>query len=389
MRGSLTEKFKSFIDRQVSSGPDWYLIGAIWLLVFFGLAILASATVVVGWQRGDVYLFLKNQITRGVLPGFFAFWFFYWFNYRRLEKWALWMLFASIILLSLVFVPGIGASWGTSNSWIRVFGFSLQPSEIVKLTFLIYLAALLSKKEKEHLKDFNYGFFPFICVLGLVAGMMFLEPDTGTMLILIVMSIAVFFVAGGSLWHLSWMGGAGVFGIWLMMKFSPYRAARLTTFLYPELDPRGIGYHINQALLAVGSGGWFGRGYGHSRQKFAYLPEVAGDSIFAIVAEELGFFISSIIIFLYLFIALRGMKLSARIEDQFGKLLVVGIIVWFTFQAFVNIGAIIGVMPLTGIPLPFISYGGTAMFSSLAAVGILANISRQAENVSLIKKKRI
>lgn len=380
MKKSIKEKIKSFIDRQVSSGPDWYLIGGIWLLVGLGLAILASATVVVGWQRGDTYFFLKNQLTRGVLPGFLIFWFFYWFDYRRLEKMAMWMLFVSIGLLVLVFVPGIGASWGTSNSWISIFGFSLQPSEVVKLTFLIYLAALLCRKEKEHLKDFNYGFIPFFLILGIVAGLMFLEPDTGTMMILVVMSIAVFFVAGGSLWHISWMGGLGVVGIWLMMKLSPYRAARLTTFLYPELDPRGIGYHINQALLAVGSGGWLGRGYGHSRQKFAYLPEVAGDSIFAVTAEELGFFLSSVIIMIYVFIALRGLKLASKVEDQFGRLLVVGIITWFSFQALVNIGAIMGVMPLTGIPLPFISYGGTAMFSSLAATGILANISRQTKN---------
>ncbi len=374
------DKIKLFLRQQLDSSPDWYLIGAIWFLVFFGLAIIASATVVIGWQRGDNYFFLKNQILKGVIPGFLFFWCFYFLNYRRLEKVAIHMLFFSVFLLALVFVPGIGADWGTSNSWIRVFGFSLQPSEVVKLTFLIYLAALLSKKEKEHLKDFNYGFFPFLIVLGIVAGMMFLEPDTGTTMILVVMSIAVFFVAGGSLWHISWMGGLGVAGIWLMMKLSPYRAARLTTFLYPELDPRGIGYHINQALLAVGSGGWFGRGYGHSRQKFNYLPEVAGDSIFAIVAEELGFFIASIIVLVYVFIALRGLKLAASLDDQFAKLLVVGIITWFTFQSFVNIGAIIGVMPLTGVPLPFISYGGTSMVVSLAATGILANISRQAKN---------
>jgi cell division protein FtsW len=198
------------------------------------------------------------------------------------------------------------------------------------------------------------------------------------MVIIVVMSLAVYFAAGGSLVHLTWLGLAGLGGLWALIKISPYRAQRLTTFLHPELDPQGIGYHINQALLAVGSGGWLGLGYGHSRQKFAYLPEATGDSIFAIIAEELGFFLTVALIALYAFIAVRGLKLAAACRDPFGRLLVVGIITWLTTQAVVNIGAILGVMPMTGIPLPFISYGGTAMMVSLAATGILANISKQA-----------
>ena len=177
--------------------------------------------------------------------------------------------------------------------------------------------------------------------------------------------------------HMAWLGILGAGALGLLIKFSPYRAARFTTFLHPELDPLGVGYHINQALLAVGSGGWFGRGYGHSLQKFNYLPEVTGDSIFAVMSEELGFIFTSVIVGVFVFLAIRCLKLAQRCEDSFGKLVVVGIISWFIFQAFFNIGAMLGILPLTGVTLPFISYGGTSIMACLAAAGILVNISKQ------------
>lgn len=377
----LKEKIRHFINQQKHSNTDWYLVGAIWLLVIFGLVMMASAGVALGWQKyQDVYWHFKHQVVYGVLPGLALFIFFYFFNYKKLERYASIMLFVSIGLLVLVFIPGIGGDWGTSRSWISLFGYgSLQPSEIVKLTFLIYLAAWLANKKDHHLKDANYSFIPFLTVLGIVAGLMAAEPDTGTMMILVCSSLIVYFSAGGSLLHLSWMALLSFGALAGLLKLAPYRAARLTTFLHPELDPKGIGYHINQALLAVGSGGLFGRGYGHSRQKFAYLPEVVGDSIFAVMAEELGFIIAALIVGVYIFIFLRGLKLAAGIQDSFGRLLLVGILAWFTVQAFVNIGGIIGVLPMTGVPLPFISYGGTAMMISLAAAGIVANISKTAK----------
>jgi cell division protein FtsW len=382
-RLSLKDKIARFIDQQKHSNTDWYLIGAIFLLVAVGLIIMASAGVALGWQKyQDAYWHLKHQLLYGILPGTFLFLVFYFFDYRKLQKYAAPMLFVSIGLLVLVLIPGIGAEYNGSRAWINIFGItSLQPSELVKLTFLIYLAAWLSQKEGHHLKDVNYGFIPFVMILSVIAGLLILEPDTGTMMIIVTMSLGVYFAAGGNLIHLFWLGTTGFLGLLALINLNPdsYRAKRLTTFLHPELDPRGIGYHINQALLATGSGGWFGRGYGHSRQKFSYLPEPVGDSIFAITAEELGFFLASLIVVIYVFVAVRGFKLASRVDDQFGSLLVVGIIVWLSTQAFVNIGAILGLLPLTGIPLPFISYGGTAMMISLGAVGILANISKQAK----------
>lgn len=358
--------------------PDWYIVGTVLFLTAFGLIMLCSAGVAVGWQKfQDPYFYFKHQFLVGVIPGLILMFIFSKFDYRKLRNYAPGLLLFSIVLLVLVFIPGIGAKWGTSRSWINVLGFSIQPSEIVKLTFLLYLASWLSSKEERHLKDFQYGFVPFLCVLGIISLLTVLEPDTGTMMIIILMSLAVYFTAGGKILHFTWLGVLGAGALAILIKLSPYRAARFTTFLHPELDPLGVGYHINQALLAVGSGGWFGRGYGHSIQKFNYLPEVVGDSVFAVVSEELGFIFASVIVGVFAFLAIRCLKLAQRCEDKFGKLLVVGIVSWFIFQAFFNIGAMIGILPLTGVTLPFISYGGTSIMACLAAAGILVNISKQ------------
>jgi len=372
-KGFLRDILRGHEDKQ----PDWKLISIIGFLIVAGLLFLSSAGVAMGFQTfGDVYWHFKHQILFGLLPGMVAFVVMSRINYYRLYDLALPLLLISIGLLVLVYMPGVGAEYGTARSWINVFGFSLQPSEIVKLTFLLYLASWLASKGEKKIRDLQYGFLPFIFVLTIVAMLIIKQPDFGTLSIIVVMSLSVYFVAGGRLVHLAWLTAVGAGALALLVKLSPYRTARLTTFLHPELDPQGIGYHINQALLAVGSGGWFGRGFGHSRQKFAYLPEVTGDSIFAIAAEELGFFICVVIVLAFLYLALRGFKLAQATRDPFGKLLVVGIITWFVFQAFLNIGAIIGILPLTGVPLPFVSYGGTALIMCLAAAGILVNISK-------------
>lgn len=377
---SLVRDFMRDVFRKSRDQWDWPLVGSLAALIVFGLIMLSSAGAAVGWQKfGDSYWHVKHQLLFGVLPGLLLFGIMSRVDYYRLRQLAAPLLFVSIGLLTLVFIPGIGAQWGTSHSWINFFGFSLQPSEVVKLTFLLYLAAWLASREDRHLKDLQGGFLPFLFVLGIIAVLMILQPDTGTMMIIVAMSLMVFFVAGGSIRHLLLLSGVGAVALWGLIKISPYRAARLTTFLHPELDPHGIGYHINQALLAVGSGGWFGRGYGHSRQKFAYLPEVTGDSIFAIIGEELGFIFSALVIVLFMYFVWRALKIAEKCRDPFGRLVVVGIISWFSIQAFFNIGAIIGVLPLTGVPLPFISYGGTSMMICLAAAGILANISRQVK----------
>lgn len=372
--------FKDLFRKRGEKKADKQLIALIAFLTVFGLLMIFSAGVSLGFQKfGDSYFFVKHQILFGLLPGLVFFVILSKIDYFKLKSLAGPMLLASIILLVLVYIPGIGSDYGTSRSWIKFFGFSLQPSEIVKLTFLIYLVAWLSEKGEKRLKDLHQGFLPFIIVLLTVMVLIGMQPDTGSMSIIVLTSLVIFFVAGGSLMHLAWVSVAGIMGLWAVIKFSPYRADRLTTFLHPELDPQGIGYHINQALLAVGSGGFFGVGFGHSRQKFAYLPESAGDSIFAVMAEELGFVVAVALVVVFIVLMLRVFKIAQRSNEPFGKLLAIGIVSWFVIQAFFNIGAIIGILPLTGIPLPFISYGGTALMTCLAAAGILVNISRQVD----------
>lgn len=347
-------------------------------LTALGLIMLASASWPLGYDRfDDGYYFLKHQMIFGLLPGVVGCFVALRFPYAKLKSLAPLMLGLTILLLVLVFIPGIGAEFGTSRSWISLGNFSFQPSELVKLTFLIYLAAWLENRSKLELKTLATGLVPFLSVLGVISLLLILQPDTGTLGIIVLTAFAVYFVAGAPVLHLVGLATLGAGALALLMKFSEYRAARILTFLHPELDPLGVGYHINQALLAIGSGGIFGRGYGHSLQKFQYLPEVAGDSIFAVMSEELGFLLTSAFIFLYLAFIFRGFKIAEKAPDAFGRYLVIGIMAWFGIQAFVNIGAMVGIMPITGVPLPFVSYGGTSLAISLTAAGVILNISAE------------
>jgi len=362
--------------------PDYVFLGLIVAVVIFGLVMLSSASSAVAYEKfGDNYWYLKHQIIFGLLPGLAAFFLAARVDYRKWKKYALPFLIASVVLLLLVFIPGLGAGYGRAKSWINILGMSFQPAELVKLTFLIYLAAWLSTKRGEReMRDTSSSFIPFVAAFGIVAILMAIQPDIGTLSVIAVISLVVYFAAGAPLLHLGWITGAGAVLFFLLIKIAPYRAARLMTFLHPELDPQGVGYHINQALLAIGSGGFFGLGLGLSRQKFQYLPEVAGDSIFAVIAEELGFVFAALFIIAFIFLVIRGLKIAKGAPDSFGRLLATGITCWFAFQAFINVGAMVGILPMTGIPLPFVSYGGTAMTVSLAAVGVMANISKYSRD---------
>ncbi len=360
--------------------PDYVLLILILLLMLFGLAMLSSAAAPISYQRfGSSYYFFNQQIIKGLLPGLALFFIFANYPYQKLKKLAWPMMIGSIVLLTLVFIPGLAADYGTSRSWINIFGFSIQPSEIVKLTFLIYLAAWLTDRGEHQIKDWQTGFVPFLSALGLISFLMLLQPDLGTLSIIAVMSVVVYFVSGGHLKHLALLGGLGASLFVALVFIAPYRLARFTAFLHPERDPLGISYHINQALIAVGSGGWWGVGVGQSRQKFSYLPEVTGDSIFAVIAEEIGFIFSAAVIVVLLIIAHRCILLARQAPDRFAKLLVVGIVSWLIFQSFINISAMVALLPITGVPLPFVSAGGTALTMSLAAVGVLTNISRYSK----------
>ncbi len=217
---------------------------------------------------------------------------------------------------------------------------------------------------------------PFLITTGVISLLMLLQPDLGTLSVIILSAVTVYFVAGAKISHLVALAGAGVVGVIGLVAAAPYRLARFTAFLHPERDPQGISYHVWQALIAVGSGGLFGVGLGRSRQKFAYLPEVTGDSIFAVMAEEIGFIFATLFVLLFVYMLYRGLQIAKGSTDRFSRLLVVGIMAWLGFQFFLNVAAMLSLVPITGIPLPFVSAGGSSLLATLAAVGIVTNISR-------------
>lgn len=359
---------------------DYLLLTYFGILIVFGLVMLTSASSAVGQQRfGDAYYFIKSQLIKGVLPGIVLFIFFSKFDYHKLKNWV-WPIFIGMIfLLILVFVPNIGSTFDTkAHSWIALPWFSFQPSEFAKLGLIIFMSYFLVEK-KEKLESFQEGFLPVLIWAAFPLLLVLLQPDLGTLSILFVIFFGILYVADIKWQYLLSLILFSIAGFVVMILLAPYRVNRLMSFLYPEHDPQGVSYHINQAFLAIGSGGLFGRGIGKSLRKFQYLPEVAADSIFPVIAEELGFFFVIGFIILLFLIASRGLMISKKAPDQFGRLLSVGIIIWFVFQSFLNIGAMVGLVPLTGIPLPFVSYGGTSLVVAMTALGILINISKQVK----------
>jgi len=348
------------------------------ILLIFGLVMLASASASVGYDRfGDSYYFVKHQVVFGLIPGIAGLVFFSRTSYAFWKKHAWNLLIASLALLVLVFIPGLSAGIGTAHSWISIGGwFTVQPSEFVKLFFLFYLSGWLDTRGEHGVKDVGSGFLPFVLVLLAIIGLLALQPDVGTMSIVVIMSLVTYFLAGAPMAYVLALVSAGMAGIALLIGLAPYRLQRFMTFLNPELDPQGVGYHINQALLAIGSGGFFGLGYGHSRQKFQYLPEVAGDSIFAIIAEEMGFVVACLLVAAFVAFLWRTLAIANGAPDRFGRLVAAGVGTWITVQALANIASMAGLMPMTGIPLPFVSYGGTSLAVSLSAVGVVLNISK-------------
>ncbi len=369
---------KRFIQKKK---PDYLFAIVVFLLIFFGIVMISSSSVVVSMEHtGKNYTYVLKQI-ESLFFGLIAMFALYNIDYRFWKKNSLWMLILTIGLLVMVFFPGIGKSAGGAHRWIGLGNNWFQPSELIKLTFLIYLAAWLDNMG-EKVKDFWTGFVPFAFLVSIVGILIMLQPDLGTFSIVFLSSVAVFFAAGADLSHMMIGAGTMTAALFLLIKISPYRQQRLLVFLNPSADAQGAAYHINQALLAVGSGGWWGLGFGQSKQKYLYLPEAHTDSIFAIIAEELGFIRSGLVIIAFLFLGYLGLRIAKNAPDNFSKYLVVGITAWIVVQAFVNIGAMINVLPLTGVPLPFISYGGSSLIILMAAVGLMLNISKnQGETI--------
>jgi cell division protein FtsW len=370
---------KIFPSRIKEHQGDHSLLQITALILIFGFIVLFSASLAVSYLKfnKDSLIFIKRQFT-GLVLGLIAFYFISKTHYHIWKKSAALMLFVSIILLVLVFVPKIGCGWGKACSWINIFGYSLQPSEFVKLFFLLYLAAWL-EKSRDSLRDFKLGMTPFLVVLGVIVFLMLLQPDLGTLSIIIATSLVVYYVAGGKLRHILSIVLLGALLIFLMVQVKEYQRERFICLFNPSFDTQNTCYQTNQALIAIGSGGIIGRGLGASRQKFSYLPEVQSDAIFAIVAEELGFVFSVLLILLYLALFYRGWKISQESPDDFGKIVSLGIVSWIVLQSMINIGGIINIIPMTGVPLPFVSAGGSSIIASLMAIGVIFNISKHTK----------
>lgn len=359
--------------------PDYILLAAIGILVVFGLIMVSSASISQSQERfQESYYYLKGQLLKGLLPGLILGFIAYLIPYRYLKPFALPALIASIIGLILVFVPGVGLGHGGARRWVALGPIVLQPSEFLKLTFIVYLAAWMASKGKA-IKNFSEGLVPFLMVVGLVAILVIMEPDIGTLGVIGFSSIIIYFLAGARFSHLGLIGFGSMVAFYLLTKFYSHAANRLQVFLHPELDPQGIGYQINQAILALGSGGLFGLGLGQGLQKFRYLPEPASDSILAVIGEELGFIGIMALLMLFIIFTFRGLKIAQGAPDDFGRLLAGGLTGWVVIQALINMAAICGLIPLTGITLPFISMGGTSLAITLAGMGILLNISKYSK----------
>lgn len=354
---------------------DRFFLICLGLLVVFGLASLMSASSALGFSKfNDAYFYIKRQVLFGLLPGLMLFLFFAKVDYHRWQKWGLALYAASLILLVLVFIPGIGISLNGSHSWISFGQFSMQPAEVAKLSVVLALGGMLTRKRYDW-NDWQSSIVPVLGVIAPALALVLLQPDIGTLSILVMVVFAMLFIARVPGKYLALMGLAGVIAFVGLIMAAPYRAQRLTTFLHPELDPKGVGYQMNQAFLAIGSGGVWGLGFGHSRQKFQYLPEVNADSIFAVIAEENGFIISLAFIVLLVCLVMRGLKIAKGAPEEYGGLLVAGIVVWLGWQSFLNVGAMVGALPLTGVPLPFVSHGGSALMMALAGAGVITNVS--------------
>lgn len=343
--------------------------------------MISSASIALSQEKfHESYYYLKNQLFKGVLPGIALALIAYLIPYRFWRRIALPLFITGAIGLILVFFPVINLERGGAKRWITLASITFQPSEFFKLPLIIYLSAWLSNKEKK-IKGFSTGLIPFVILAGLVCALIAFEPDLGTAAIVGLTALVIFILAGAKTMHiLLILFGSTVLG-WFLIKLNVFAHAanRVLTFLHQELDPKGIGYQINQALLALGSGGIFGLGLGQSLQKFRYLPQPASDSIVAVIGEELGFIGILCLILFFLIFTFRGFRIASLTTDVFGRLLAGGITAWITLQALINITAISGLIPLTGVTLPFISLGGSSLAVTLAAMGILLNISKYSK----------
>jgi cell division protein FtsW len=355
--------------------PDLTLFGVVVLLLSVGVVMVYSASAIVAGERfGDPYFFLKKQLFWAAL-GFLALLSALRLDYRRLEPYHHLLLLLAALLLVAVLLPPLAQPINGTRRWLRAGPVSFQPAELAKLALVVYLAAYLAR-HGDRLHDFRRGLLPPLLVAGALAGLVLAQPDLGTCLTLIVVTFALLFLAGGRLRHLGLIVAASLPVLALAVWLAPYRWRRITTFLDPWADPRGDGFQVIQSWLALGAGGPLGRGIGESRQKLFYLPEAHTDFIFAVLGEELGFVGATALVALFAVLVWRGLRAGLRAPDPFGIYLALGITVLIATQTLVNFGVVTGVLPTKGLPLPYISFGGSALLVTMLSTGVLLNISQ-------------
>ena len=360
------------------SQPDLLLIITTLALLSIGLIMVYSASAVwAAYKFDDSFFFAKRQLLfAGV--GVAAMFLIMNIDYWSWRSWAKAGIIFCFILLVAVLIPGIGMERNGSRSWIGVGAFSIQPSEFTKLAMIAFLAKFLSEHQK-HITTIKKGLAPSLGLVFVAFAMIMLQPDLGTGTVMVGTCIVMIFVAGARISHFVWLGVIGLAGFVALVASAPYRIKRITSFLDPWEDPLGSGFQIIQSLLAIGPGGLFGLGLGQSRQKFFYLPEPQTDFIFAILSEELGFIGGSFVLLLFSLLLWRGIRIALGAPDLFGSFLAVGIVSMVAIQVMINISVVTGLIPVTGITLPFLSYGGSSLTLMLMAVGVLLNISRYSK----------
>lgn len=348
-------------------GDTWLCI-TILLLAFIGIIMVYDSSVAIAYRDfSNPYHFVRDQV-KWLALGFLVFGVFSRIPYMLWKKVAVPALIATLVLLIAVFIPGFGVRALGAHRWLNFGFFILQPAEFAKLAMVMYLSAWFSSKEKERL-------VAFLLLVAMVVGLVIVEPDLGTAVTILVTSMTLYFLSGAPIGHFIALVPILITGVAGLAVAKPYRMQRVLTFLNPEVDPLGASYQIRQAILALGSGGFFGVGLGKSRQKYEYLPEANTDSIFAILGEETGFIGAILVIGLLLFLIWRCFKIAKRVNEPFGKLLVLGIGSWIGAQALINTASMVALLPLTGVPLPLISYGGSNLVITLGALGIVYNVS--------------
>ncbi len=356
---------------------DYVFLTIASILVIIGIFVFFSASLgVLARDEGKFYQILISQIALGLVGGAIALYACTRIPYRFWRERSAVILIAGIGLTLLVFVPHLGFAHGGARRWVSIFGISFQPVEFLKIAFIIYLASWLSWAKKR-IDNPLFGILPLFVIIGLVASVLVFQPDTKSLILMSATGLGMLFLSGTPIKHLLIFGG-GTVVVFLLVAFNtPYLSSRINTFLHPANDPTGSSYQLQQSLIAIGSGQARGRGFGQSIQKFSYLPEPQGDSIFAVIGEEFGFLGTTIVVILYILFAMRGLWIARRAPDLFSGLLASGLVILISLQAFMNIASITGLFPLTGVPLVFMSQGGTSLLISLAAVGIILRISKE------------